>query len=468
MTIRRSMVAVLAVVLAVGGCRAQEATTPQTGKEGTKVDFGVTNEPCPQVIDTSMGCIYLGTISDLTEGPFKVLAVPIADAQKAFWRRVNEQGGIGGYEIDVTTYVKDNKYNPQIHTQVYQEIKPKILALAQTLGSPTTAAILPDLKASNLVAVPASWTSLWAFEDVVVESGTNYCIESMNSVDYAADKLGAKSVMAVHLAGDYGDDAAAGAKVAAEKRGLKFTDVTTATGQDNQAGAIDAIVSGNPDVVILTNGPTDAAVIIGQAAAPRVQGQVPRHQPDLEPRPVEGPGRGRDHVAVPAVVAAAALRRRHSGPRGDAGCARQGAAAQRGVHRGLGAFVPPDGGVEEGSGEQGPHPSRSAGRGEVTDLCGVRGHAPAWRRQLQRQPQRHGVQAKRDQQARRGRTVRDQRGRAVLHRPDREGLQGREALLPVGRPVGTAAFSPVVTGEKCCGLRNELNPYASSPAIDSG
>ncbi len=75
--------------------------------------------------------------------------MPITDAQKAFWRRVNEQGGIGGYEIDVTTYVKDNKYNPQVHNQVYQEIKPNILALAQTLGSPTTAAILPDLKASN-------------------------------------------------------------------------------------------------------------------------------------------------------------------------------------------------------------------------------------------------------------------------------------------------------------------------------
>ena len=215
--------------------------------------------------------------------------MPITDAQKAFWRRVNEQGGIGGYEIDVTTYVKDNKYNPQIHNQVYQEIKPNILALAQTLGSPQTAAILPDLKASNLVAVPASWTSLWAFEDVVVESGTNYCIESMNTVDYAADKLGAKSVMAVHLAGDYGDDAAAGARVASEKRGLKFTDVKTATGQDNQAGAIDAVVSGNPDVVILTTGPTDAAVIIGQAGARGFKGRFLGTNPTWNPGLLKGP-----------------------------------------------------------------------------------------------------------------------------------------------------------------------------------
>ena len=40
-----------------------------------------------------------------------------------------------------------------------------------------------------MIAVPASWTSAWAFEDVILESGTNYCFESMNSVDYAAETL---------------------------------------------------------------------------------------------------------------------------------------------------------------------------------------------------------------------------------------------------------------------------------------
>jgi ABC-type branched-subunit amino acid transport system substrate-binding protein len=267
MVIRRCLVVALAVALAVAGCRGQESSTPQTGKDGAKVDFGVTDEPCPQAIDTSKGCIYLGTISDLTEGPFKVLGVSITDAQKAFWGRVNEQGGIGGYEIDVTTYVKDNKYNPQVQT----------------------AAILPDLKTSTIVAAPASWTSLWAFEDVIVESGTNYCIESMNSVDYAADKLGAKSIMAVHLSGDYGDDAAAGARTAAQNRGLTFTDVTTATGQDNQAGAIDAIVSGSPDVVILSTGPTDAAVIIGQANARGFKGKFLGTSPTWNPGLLKGP-----------------------------------------------------------------------------------------------------------------------------------------------------------------------------------
>ena len=271
--------------LALAGCRGADTRPRTTDSGGIKTDVGVTKEPCPQAIDTTKGCIYLGTISDLTVGPFAPLAVPITKAQAAFWNRVNKAGGIGGYEIDVTKYVKDNKYNPQTHNEVYQEIKPNILALAQTLGSPTTAAILADLKASSIVAVPASWTSLWAFEDVILESGANYCVESMNAIDYAKGaKPAIKSVMAVHYAGDYGDDAAAGAKYAAEKLGLTFTDVKTDPGADKQAGAIAAIVAAKPDLVILTTAPTEAATIVGAAAA--VQGFArngDRHQPDLEP-----------------------------------------------------------------------------------------------------------------------------------------------------------------------------------------
>lgn len=274
MASHRAVLAVLsAVALAAVACRGGDGAAPQEGKGGIKVDFGVTAEACPDTGHADRGCIYLGSISDLTEGPFKTLSVPITQSQAAFWKRVNDQGGIGGYDVDVTTYVKDNKYNPQIHNQVYQEMKGKILALAQTLGSPTTAAILPDLENSQMVSVPASWTSLWGLEEVVLESGANYCIESMNSVDYAVDELGAKSVMAVHNAGDYGDDAAAGAKIAAEKRGVPFTNAVTQTGQDNQGGAIDAVLANKPDVVILTTGPTDAAVIIGQTAARGFKGR---------------------------------------------------------------------------------------------------------------------------------------------------------------------------------------------------
>jgi ABC-type branched-subunit amino acid transport system substrate-binding protein len=278
---------------ALAACRGGETTTNESG---VKTDVGVTSDPCPQAVNKEKGCIYLGIISDLTEGPFRALAVPITDAQKAFWKRVNEAGGIGDYEVDVTKYVADNKYNPQTHNQVYQEMKPSVLALAQTLGSPTTAAIIGDLKSSNIVAAPASWTSAWAFEDVIIESGANYCIESMNALDYAKETYNPKSVMAVHLAGDYGDDAAAGAKLAAEALGMTFTDVKTDSGTDKQAGAIQAILTGKPDLVILTTGPADAAAIVGQTAARGFKGRFIGTSPTWNPALLQS-------AAAPALLA---------------------------------------------------------------------------------------------------------------------------------------------------------------------
>lgn len=254
------------------------------------VTTGVTSEPCPLAVDKSKGCIYLGTISDLTQGPFAALAVPITEAQKAFWSRVNKAGGIGGkYEVDVQAYVRDNKYNPEVHRQVYNEIKDKVLGLAQTLGSPTTAAIIGDLKANNIVSAPASWTSAWEFEDVIIETGANYCIEAMNSVDYAMAAYRPKSVMAVHLAGDYGADAAAGAKIAAEKNGLTFTAVETPPGATEQGRAITEITKNKPDLVILTTGPADAATIIGQSAAAGFKGRFIGTSPTWNPALLKSP-----------------------------------------------------------------------------------------------------------------------------------------------------------------------------------
>ena len=84
--------------------------------------------------------------------------------------------------------------------------------------------------AEELVVLPATLGSNWLFENRVMEIGSSYCTEAMNSVDYGVDELGSKGVAAIHFEGDYGDDAAVGAKIAAEARGVKFTDITIAPG----------------------------------------------------------------------------------------------------------------------------------------------------------------------------------------------------------------------------------------------
>jgi ABC-type branched-subunit amino acid transport system substrate-binding protein len=270
MKVHKSGVLLAALALVATGCRGGD---DDNGGDGGVDAPGVTDEACPDAVNEDNGCIYLGQISDLTAGPFAPLGVPITDSQKAFWQRVNEDGGIGGYDIDVSEYVRDNLYNPETHQQVYTEIEPDVLALAQTLGSPTTFAILPQLKSQDVVAAPASWTSLWEFETNIMESGTNYCFEAMNIVDYMVENQDAQSVMSIGFPGDYGGDGAAGAEIAAEANGLDYTNVETAAGQEEQASAISAVVDQQPDLVILATSPTENAVIVGETVARGYTGQ---------------------------------------------------------------------------------------------------------------------------------------------------------------------------------------------------
>lgn len=264
--IRTSVVVAACATLALAGCRSSGGPA-DTGEEGAIDAPGVTAEPCPDAVNADNGCIYLGQISDLTQGPFAPLAVPVTDAHMAFWLRVNQDGGIGGYDIDASTYVRDNLYNPETHSQVYEEIKGDVFALAQSLGSATTFAVLEDMKANSIVATPASWTSLWEFEDVILESGTNYCFEGMNIVDHAVADGDVTSVMAVHYAGDYGGDSAAGVEIGAEANEVDFADVETGAGAEEQSGAVSAIMTQQPDLVVLGVGPAETAAIVGGAAA---------------------------------------------------------------------------------------------------------------------------------------------------------------------------------------------------------
>jgi hypothetical protein len=118
------------------------------------------------------------------------------------------------------------------------------------------AAILDDLVADDMVAAPTTWTSQWLFTDVIVESGNTMCVEAMNAVDYTmfrGDEV--ETVMAIHLADDDGEDAAVGARIAAERNGMRFVDVETRPGAGNQADAVSEVVAQDPDLVVIATTP---------------------------------------------------------------------------------------------------------------------------------------------------------------------------------------------------------------------
>jgi ABC-type branched-subunit amino acid transport system substrate-binding protein len=308
-TLTRAFALAAAGALVLAGCTAVDeggdgdATAPAGAETGTgddpaangeiEIGEGVTEEACPDGVNPDNGCIYLGILSDLTEGPFSALAVHIVQAQKDYWRTVNEDGGIAGFDVDVDTYTRDTKYQPAEHAQAYQQIESNILALAQTLGTVSTEAILADMDAVDMIGVPASWWSGYNFTDndkgLILENGYSYCTEAVVGLDWFTENHAQpESIAAVGYPGDYGGDSAAGVQLWAEANGVEDVSVIP-TGPNQVTGNQDAVVSAvsqaSPDVVVLAVGPAETAEIVGKLAAGgfegRFMGSVPTWNPAL-------------------------------------------------------------------------------------------------------------------------------------------------------------------------------------------
>ena len=178
-----------------------------------------------------------------------------------------------------------------MHSQEYRAIEPNILALAQTLGTPQTQAILSDMEADNVIGVPASWWSGWQFPEtdggVILESGSSYCISAMSGLDWwVENKAPIAKLLTVGYPGDYGGDYAAGAEKWAGATGVEFAGfVETAPNAvaGNQDAAVSAILESGADVVAIGVGPAEVAEIIGKAVASGFEGQFLGAAPTWNP-----------------------------------------------------------------------------------------------------------------------------------------------------------------------------------------
>lgn len=285
---RRTSALALALTLGLplSSCSSQDLVSARKGTPG------ITEKACPNAVNKDNGCIYLGFLTDQSSAAFKATAAIVTEAQRAFWQRVNLQGGIGGYDIDATSNVLDNGYDPAKNLSALRASKNKVLAYAQMFGSQPTVEALPELKRESIVTVPVGFTSEWVFAENVLESAASYCIEAMNGIDYAVEAFPRKgfrvdSVLAIHYPGDYGADAAGGARKAAQAHGLKFEDIAVAPGLKPSAAAIQKIIETNPSLVMLSVGPPDTAAVVGAASKAGYRGRYIGSNPGWSPSLLE-------------------------------------------------------------------------------------------------------------------------------------------------------------------------------------
>ncbi|HHC08199.1 MAG TPA: hypothetical protein ENK55_05740, partial [Actinobacteria bacterium] len=164
-----------ATTTTAGGGGGGEGTTTTAGGGGEmemKTDFGV---------DVESKTIKIGMLPDLT-GIFSSLVTDTTDAQKVYWDRVNANGGIDGWKVELV--IEDTNYNVEQHLEKYEKIRNEVLFISTATGSPTNVAALPKYIEDQMVFSPLSFYSGWAIPDfdqnLALEKYTNYCIEAIN------------------------------------------------------------------------------------------------------------------------------------------------------------------------------------------------------------------------------------------------------------------------------------------------
>ena len=227
-------------------------------------------------VDAENKVIRVGLNADLS-GTFAALTTVIVEGQLVFWERYNDQGGYNGWTVEPV--VLDNAFAGDGDESV--------VMLTNSTGSPHTAAIAEALVDDDLVAIPLSWYSGWTDPSIgqnVLEVQANYCIEAMNGVTYMSETYGNKMAIA-SFPGDYGQDGAIGAKIAAEALGLEIVydgEAAVIPGAD-QTPVVTGIAESGADFVWLTTGPTQTAEIVGGAAGAGYTGQWAGNSPAWNP-----------------------------------------------------------------------------------------------------------------------------------------------------------------------------------------
>lgn len=277
------LVLVLAMALVAAACSSEtddtttttagsgDTTTTTAGSEETTT---TTEGETPAEVLTDIGVdaenkvIKLGLLADLT-GLFAALVNDITDAQKVYWDNVNDAGGLAdGWTVELV--IEDTNYNVEQHMEKYEVLRNEVVAISQSTGSPTSVTMLPEAIGDDLLFIPLSWYSGWGIPEfdqgVALEQNTNYCIESMNLVHFIQEQ-GGQTIALATFPGDYGQDAAAGVKLAAEHYGMEIVydgEAAVIPGQD-QTAVIQGIVGSGADWTFLTTNPSIGAEILAGA-----------------------------------------------------------------------------------------------------------------------------------------------------------------------------------------------------------
>ena len=249
----------LLAALLLSGCATKANDTGETAGSGGQpaTGQGVTDQ-----------VIKLGVISDRT-GVFAAAGKAVEQGRQLFWDEQNAAGGVCGRKVEFV--VKDHGYNAQNALTAYAQVKDDVLALDELLGSPMIAGLLPNLEADQMLTMAGSWSSSLLSNPYVVITGTTYDLEMINGIHWLTEHNGlakGDKIGHIFLEGDYGENAIAGSRAAAQQYGLQLVEHKIKPTDADLTGQVTALRGAGAKFVLLTTTPaqTASAVAVAEAA----------------------------------------------------------------------------------------------------------------------------------------------------------------------------------------------------------
>ena len=144
-------------------------------------------------IDAATKTVTVGGFTPIT-GPVPFYAI-LTHAADAYFRHVNDNGGIGGWKIKYVTY--DDGYEPARSVAVAKRLveDDKIFALAAAVGTATNVAVIPYAREMKLAMVgPIGGASAFFTEPNVFPLLPDYGWSAASDAQYALDDLKLKKI----------------------------------------------------------------------------------------------------------------------------------------------------------------------------------------------------------------------------------------------------------------------------------
>lgn len=244
------------------------ATPPPAPPSPTPVPPTATPTPAPKVPGVTADTIRLGMICALS-GPVSTIGKPLARGIEAYFKWINDQGGIHGRKIQFI--VDDDQYNPANTVAAAKKLveQDEVFAIVRPLGTATTAAILDyTIEKGVPVVGVASGSSLWSkpFKKTVFGIQPTYELEGRLMAKYAVEELKAQRIAVFYQNDAFGKEGADSFVAALKARGIEPVAMVPyeVTEQNFSAHAL-KLQQANPDLVFVYAIQVPAASLLKEA-----------------------------------------------------------------------------------------------------------------------------------------------------------------------------------------------------------